>query len=1504
MKKTNVNKKHISKKKKIIITTIILILIIAFSVMAATKTTPIKLYQLARQALTGTTSMTYSDEPRAKFNFNYDWQFSKGQGKNNSGSDLPSESVSIIPDTNKDALMSQTYSQGSSGETWENVSLPHTYNDVDTFDNYMESAQNGERSMYSGTAWYTKTFTIPSEYEGKRIYIEFEAARQAAKVSLNGHILEGTYENGFIPFGYDLTNYINYGGENKITVMVDNTFPYYMEGTGDKVPWHDSHWQPNYGGLYRNSYLYVMDQVQLTLPLNSFVQTEGTYIYTSDETDNTAVINIEAQVQNNTQNIKNLKLVAYVKKANGDVALEITGDTFQLAAGETNIAKISDKLTNAIRWSTTYPYLYTVDCKIIDVSTNTVLDNNSSEMGIRTFKFTNDYGMYLNGNYTKLTGWGQKPTNEWAGLGAAYPDWMQDFTIKLMKNAGGNFIRWGHCAGSPTAIESANKYGLVVLQPGVEGEGNYGGVSYTTNTYKLRTDAFKDMIIYYRNNPSILLWEIGNQAISDLSVAETLTGYIQKYDHGSRMYNSKDSNNTFYNSEVIKNSGSWADTINTSERVGALRQGNSSMKNYVSVGITTQGGSSMAGSATGSKPSVEGEYNRLEARRGVWDFFTKGYSNFENKLGSSVTSSSDKTLYGKVTSEEYAKYQATSYANMIGSNSHCGGANWIFSDSISHGRVVSETSRVSGEVDATMLEKQSYYVTKVMFSNTASAHIIGHWNYEEGTTKDVFVAAKGNQITSATLTVTAENGEKTTYAGNLTSTFLWTFKNVVYKKGQISVEFKNSSNEVVTSDSITSHGEPASLKITPVDVGQTLYANGSDVLLLDVEILDSNGNRCITFDGVRDNLTTNFTVNNQTIDETEDLVCQWRGGYNSSLENTINQKHLYIESGITRIALKTKMTAGNISVTASTKINDNLTLTDTYLATSIPIPDNNNNGYSTLENYTPDYNLDGLTNSGVGNDTKPGETEDVGINDKYTSELMESVGYTGNTELGYEIVPVLENGATIYKDTNETFTSVPYKYQNAEYLKIPSSDRGTLAVDLINFIVLKNVDVILLRDPEVPNPTWMSEFRKTGDIVTGSNGVLYEVYRKSFKAGQRVTLGANGETSSDGVKGWMNVVAVKETDKINNSIFFDESFNNVNIDQTTNDNIVYKPSTNGWILNTTGNDITFLEERLDDKDTMHVVDNSTSAMGYAYKSFATQTNKVKISYKLNVSSQSLGTAGSNKNNFIRLWLHNGAASHNVKDLSKTLIETYLQNTSLIYKTKANTTAVNIATNITNDSWHTMDYLIDIPNGTFKSGIDGTYTGTNYPLYNPGANMQGNTVVISSANAHYNNFYVSNVNVEPVANTAITGIKVNGVNISEFHQLTKDYLVLATASERNVQIEKGSTYSSGGVSYADDKSYADITIIDTSNVTYNYRVYFKDTIANKTELRSLVSEVNGLDKDCYTVDSWTNVATEKNLAMEIIENENAALTSINSSIIRLRDVIKALIIDREAVINKY
>ena len=128
----------------------------------------------------------------AKLNFDPDWKFTR--------SDPPGAAAPEFDDGG-----------------WSSVSLPHTYNDIDTFDDWSTPGHVGEMNLWAGRTWYRKTFTAAPEWQGRKIFIEFEAVRQVAEVYCNGKLL-GTSKTGFIPFGFDLTACLH-SGRNVIAVM-------------------------------------------------------------------------------------------------------------------------------------------------------------------------------------------------------------------------------------------------------------------------------------------------------------------------------------------------------------------------------------------------------------------------------------------------------------------------------------------------------------------------------------------------------------------------------------------------------------------------------------------------------------------------------------------------------------------------------------------------------------------------------------------------------------------------------------------------------------------------------------------------------------------------------------------------------------------------------------------------------------------------------------------------------------------------------------------------------------------------------------------------------------------------------------------------------------------------------------------------------------------------------------------------------------------------------------
>src|SRR5581483_4195397 len=420
----------------------------------------------------------------------------------------------------------------------------------------------------------------------------------------------------------------------------------------------------------------------------------------------------------------------------------------------------------------------------------------------------------------------------------AQPDWLHFYTLRLMKEAGANFVRWGHCAGGPEMIAAADRLGLITDQPGVDGEADTVGAPW-----KIRAEAFRDAVIYYRNDPAILIWEGGNQKVTRAHAAQ-LRGIVEEFDpHGGRAY--------------------------------AHRRADKTTGAFMDISIGTEGSHELP-----NLPVVEGEYDREESPRRIWDDAsppTFGYA------------AAREQIYD-LTSEQFAVNETTQYLEKLRAPGHCGGANWLFSDSTSGGRDTCEVDRASGEVDAVRLPKEAYYVCQTMFRNAPQVHIIGHWNYPPGTRKTVYVASNCGDVELFV-------NKKSLGRGARINRFLFAFTNVACEPGEIVARASAAIDEIRTA------GPPVALRLSAITGPGGLQADGSDVALIDAEAVDADGQRCPTFEGM-----AHFDCQGPAI---------WRGGYNSGRPHSINGRDLALECGINRVAIRSTLRAGGIAVTVS-----------------------------------------------------------------------------------------------------------------------------------------------------------------------------------------------------------------------------------------------------------------------------------------------------------------------------------------------------------------------------------------------------------------------------------------------------------------------------------------------------------------------------------------------------------------------------------------------------------
>jgi beta-galactosidase len=318
-----------------------------------------------------------------------------------------------------------------------------------------------------------------------------------------------------------------------------------------------------------------------------------------------------------------------------------------------------------------------------------------------------------------------------------------------------------------------------------------------------------------------------------------------------------------------------------------MRRPNEIDGKYLDIMTGTEGGHEIK-----KLPNVEGEYDREESPRRVWDNYSP--PNFGYKEIADAEKATGKKQTWDLNSEQFAVDQAVQYEK-ISAPSHNGGAKWIYSDTTSGGRVTVETTRASGAVDGVRLPKEAYYATQVIFSDTPAIHIIGHWTYPAKTVKPIYVMANCDEVELYINHKFAGDGTRSNH-------FLFTWPDVKFSPGTIEA-IGYTGGKVVCTTQLHTAGAPAKIRLTPITGPDGLRATGSDVALLDAEVVDDHGERCPTFQG--------------RIDFSTSGPCLWRGGYNSGKEHSTNNTYLDLECGINRVAVRSTLQPGTIHIEAT-----------------------------------------------------------------------------------------------------------------------------------------------------------------------------------------------------------------------------------------------------------------------------------------------------------------------------------------------------------------------------------------------------------------------------------------------------------------------------------------------------------------------------------------------------------------------------------------------------------
>jgi beta-galactosidase len=780
---------------------------------------------------------------------------------------------------------------------WADVSTPHTYNDTDTFDGLI--TRGGEVQQYMGPARYRKHFTLPESARGNRIVIEFEGMRQSGKFWVNGKPM-GQHEDGVTACGIDITDAVNFGGqENVLAVWVTNANDYKEEATGQAYQWMSKDFNPSYGGINRNVRLHVLPPIHQTLPLLNNLKTTGVYVYAADHdlAAKKATLNIEAQVKNASTGQAAVTLSAFVVDRAGNLAGKIEGETYDMVNGETTIMKASGPLTNVRWWDPADPYLYDV-YTVLSVGDRPV-DVQKNTTGFRKTEFKGGAGaggVYINGKFVYLKGYAQRTTNEWATIGAAYPNWMHDFDFKLMTDGNANYMRWMHIAPRRQEVVAADKWGIVEVCPAGDKEAN----PTVARQWEQRKEVMRATIVYYRNSPSILFWEAGNNGIPADRMQQMVDIRKELDPNGGRAMGCRSlpaTQGNQVNNPADRDPGAVAggkdENLHVAEYFGVMVGQDRRTDELASDKAMFRAFSRERRDAA---PIIETEDFRDESLRRYWDKFSPPHFGF--KKGPSDTYDLDSEQFCLAGAARYNDFWSRRISNTDPKKSNWSGyASIIWADSNQHGRMPdSATARVSGKVDSVRIPKQLYYVERVMQNEKPDSHIIGHWNYPEGTKKPMYVAA--SNVDSVELFVNSASKGKVSEPRD---GFIYAFPDIAWQAGTIkAVGYKGT--QAVTQHELKTVGEPRSLKLTPHTGPKGLLADGADIAFFDVEVVDGEGHRC--------------PLDESRVDFELSGPATWRGGVNVFKPNSTNNTYLSTECGINRVFIRSTLKPGAITLTA------------------------------------------------------------------------------------------------------------------------------------------------------------------------------------------------------------------------------------------------------------------------------------------------------------------------------------------------------------------------------------------------------------------------------------------------------------------------------------------------------------------------------------------------------------------------------------------------------------
>lgn len=371
---------------------------------------------------------------------------------------------------------------------WQVVSVPHGLE-------YLPVEASG-CANYQGVAWYRKHFTPDNSLRGKQLFLHFEGIMGKCEVYVNGKLLKKHY-GGYLPVILDVTDALEWGKENVIAVMADNsddpTFPVGKPQTQLDFTY--------FGGIYRDCWLIAHNDIFIT---NSNYENEvaggGLFVSYDKVSAAGAVVNLKAHIRNRSSKAQRLTVEFVMKDKEGN-EVKSANRRLSLKKGKADHVLASMQVEKPHLWSPESPYLYDLYVYVKN-SDGAVIDGYRQRVGIRSIEFRKTEGLWLNGKPYKGKIMGTNRHQDFAVLGSAVPNSLQWRDAKKLRDAGLKVIRT-HYVIDPAFMDACDELGLFAL---VEVPGWQFWNNAPVFSERLYMD-LRDMVRIHRNHASLFFWE-------------------------------------------------------------------------------------------------------------------------------------------------------------------------------------------------------------------------------------------------------------------------------------------------------------------------------------------------------------------------------------------------------------------------------------------------------------------------------------------------------------------------------------------------------------------------------------------------------------------------------------------------------------------------------------------------------------------------------------------------------------------------------------------------------------------------------------------------------------------------------------------------------------------------------------------------------------------------------------------------------------------------------------